>query len=36
MKYILFIGGRVGYEALKILSPLVSIQHVFLEKEHAH
>lgn len=36
MKYILFVGGRVGYEALKILCPLIGIHHVFLEEEHAH
>ncbi len=36
MKYVLFLGGRVGFEALKVLVGLVSIRQVFLEKEHAH
>lgn len=36
MRYVLFIGGRVGYEALRILVPKISISHVFLEMEHAH
>lgn len=36
MNYVLFLGGRVGYEALRITAPRISIRHVFLEKEHAH
>lgn len=36
MRYVLFIGGRVGYEALRILASQISISHVFLEMEHVH
>lgn len=37
MKYILFIGSKVGYEALRVLVNLkCSIEHVFIESEHAH
>lgn len=36
MKYVLFLGGRIGFEALKILVGLISIRQVFLEKEHVH
>lgn len=36
MKYVLFLGGRVGYEALKLLCGQVSVVQVFLEREHAH
>ena len=32
----LFIGGRIGYEALGTLLRLVKVSHVFLEREHAH
>lgn len=36
MAYVLFIGGRIGYEALGTLLRLVKVSHVFLEREHAH
>lgn len=37
MKYVLFIGSRVGFEALKVmLNGNCKIQHVFIEKEHEH
>jgi methionyl-tRNA formyltransferase len=37
MKYLLFIGSRLGYEALKIISELnCNLQHVFIEQEHNH
>lgn len=37
MKYILFIGSRLGYEAVKILSELdCNVEHAFIEKEHEH
>ena len=37
MKYILFIGNKVGYEALQIMIELnCNIIHVFIEQEHSH
>lgn len=37
MKYVLFIGSRVGFEALNVmLNGNCKIQHVFIEKEHEH
>ncbi|MDF1616149.1 methionyl-tRNA formyltransferase [Petrocella sp. FN5] len=37
MKYVLFIGSKLGYEAIKILTELnCHIEHVFIEKEHEH
>ncbi|GMQ60446.1 hypothetical protein AN1V17_48460 [Vallitalea sediminicola] len=37
MQYVLFIGSKVGYEAIKVLSELnYSILHVFIEQEHSH
>lgn len=37
MKYVLFIGSKLGYEAIKVLTDLnCSIDHAFIEKEHAH
>jgi methionyl-tRNA formyltransferase len=37
MNYLLFIGSKVGFEALKIMSDLnCKIVHVFIEKEHDH
>ncbi|MBN3554002.1 methionyl-tRNA formyltransferase [Fictibacillus nanhaiensis] len=37
MKYVLFIGSRVGFEALNLLViENCDIHHVFIEKEHEH
>jgi methionyl-tRNA formyltransferase len=37
MKYVLFIGSRVGFEALNLLViENCDIHHVFIEKEHDH
>ncbi|MED4207260.1 methionyl-tRNA formyltransferase [Neobacillus mesonae] len=37
MKYVLFIGSRVGFEALNLLvEKNCKIQYVFIEKEHEH
>lgn len=37
MKYVLFVGSRVGYEAIKILIELqCKLEFVFIEKEHEH
>lgn len=37
MKYILFVGSRIGYESLIVLTELnCDIGHVFIEKEHEH
>lgn len=37
MRYTLFAGGRIGYEALKLMSAqAVQIDQVFLEPEHPH
>lgn len=37
MKYVLFIGSRVGFEALNLLvTENCDIYHVFIEKEHEH
>lgn len=36
MRYVLFVGGRVGWEALKLLVESVEVLQVFLEPEHAH
>jgi len=37
LKYALFIGNRIGYEALRVLiNENVNIQVVFIEKEHSH
>lgn len=37
MRYALFIGGKIGYEALKQLSGQnIQIEHVFVEVEHIH
>lgn len=37
MKYILFVGSRLGFEALNILiEKSCDIQYVFIEKEHSH
>lgn len=37
MDYILFVGSRVGYEALRVMIDLnCNIRHVFIESEHSH
>lgn len=37
MKYVLFIGSKLGYEAIKVLSELnCHVEHAFIEKEHEH
>jgi methionyl-tRNA formyltransferase len=37
LKYTLFVGNRIGYEALSVLiNKNVNIQSVFIEKEHSH
>lgn len=37
MKYLLFIGSKLGYEALKIMLESNSdLEYVFIEKEHEH
>ena len=37
MDYILFIGSKVGYEALRVMIDLnCDIRHVFIESEHSH
>lgn len=37
MRYLLFIGSKLGYEALKILSESESnLEYVFIEQEHDH
>jgi len=37
MKYVLFIGSRVGFEALDLMTKeTCDIIHVFIEKEHEH
>lgn len=37
MKYVLFLGSKLGYEAIKILTELsCHVEHAFIEKEHEH
>lgn len=37
MKYVLFIGSKLGFEAIKVLTELkCKITHVFIEKDHNH
>lgn len=37
MKYILFVGSRLGFEALYIMTEMkCDIEYVFIEKEHEH
>ena len=37
MNYVLFIGSKVGFEALRLMIDLnCSIWHVFVESEHSH
>lgn len=37
MKYVLFVGSRVGYEAITSMAKLnCKITHVFIEQEHVH
>lgn len=36
MKYVLFLGGKVGYEALTTLVEIAEVSLVFIEKEHEH
>ncbi len=37
MNYVLFIGSKVGFEALRLMIDLnCSIRHVFVESEHSH
>ena len=36
MNYVLFLGGRIGLEALLVITSHVKVGYVFVEKEHAH
>lgn len=36
MHYVLFVAGRVGYEALRKMIGKCEINHVFIESEHPH
>ncbi len=37
MKYVIFLGSKLGYEAVKVLTELnCHIEHAFIQKEHEH